>query len=133
MIGVIVVGHEGMAHELLNVAQGAMPAPQGQVAAVCVPKTDSLRLATERVAAAAAQVDDGAGVIVLADLLGATPANAACEGLYGRPGAVITGANAAMVLAVLEGRRRNRRDVADLVECACCAGRKHIVTLKTRL
>jgi mannose PTS system EIIA component len=104
-IGVVVVTHGQLAAELLNSAEmivGDLP----QFAAVAIGWHDDVELAREEIARAIARLrlkpdgstDEEAGVIVLADMFGGTPANLAVTFLETDRVEVITGVNLAMLI-----------------------------------
>jgi mannose PTS system EIIA component len=104
MIGVVVVTHGQLAAELLNAAE-MIVGDQPQFAAVSIGWHDGVDQAREEIARAIERVrekvsSDGqtAGVIVLADMFGGTPANLAVTFLETNRVEVITGVNLAMLI-----------------------------------
>jgi PTS system mannose-specific IIA component len=103
-LGVVVVTHGQLATELLNAAEmivGDLP----QFAAVSIgwhedvdPAREEIARAIERVRQTSSGGDGEAGVIVLADMFGGTPANLAVTFLETDRVEVITGVNLAMLL-----------------------------------
>jgi len=104
-IGVVVVTHGQLAAELLNSAEmivGDLP----QFAAVSIGWHDDVDLAREEIGHAIERlrqqpdgsIDDDAGVVVLADMFGGTPANLAVTFLETNRVEVITGVNLAMLI-----------------------------------
>jgi PTS system mannose-specific IIA component len=102
-IGVVVVTHGQLAAELLNSAEmivGDLP----QFAAVSIGWHEGVDQAREEIARAIERVrqtsggDSEAGVIVLADMFGGTPANLAVTFLETDRVEVITGVNLAMLI-----------------------------------
>ena len=104
-IGVVVVTHGQLAAELLNAAEmivGELP----QFAAVSIGWHDDVDQARQEIGQAIERVrgragdapDDPAGVVLLADMFGGTPANLAVT--FVEPGRVelITGVNLAMLI-----------------------------------
>ena len=104
-IGVVVVTHGQLAAELLNAAEmivGELP----QFAAVSIGWHDDVDLARQEIGQAIERVrgragdtpEDPAGVVLLADMFGGTPANLAVT--FVEPGRVelITGVNLAMLI-----------------------------------
>jgi len=97
MIGVLIVTHGQLAAELLAAGEriaGELP----NFRALSLDWSDGLDAAKERVRRAIAEVDQGAGVLVLTDMFGDTPSNAVlacCE-----PGRVemVSGANLPMIV-----------------------------------
>ncbi len=76
-------------------------------------------------------LDQGEGVLVLADLFGSTPSNIAIAGLAVSKIEVVVGVNLPMLIHVLENRQRNTLE--DLAEFAKQAGQKDIKIASTFL
>ena len=97
MIGVLIVTHGRLASELLAAAEviaGALP----NFRALSLDWSEGLEDARERIAVAVRSLDEGAGVLVLTDMFGDTPSNAAV-GLYDEGKVeVISGVNLPMVV-----------------------------------
>lgn len=102
MVGVIIASHGQLAQELLNAAQ-AVVGPLARAQAVTVSArgtcstTDSLRQAIEA-------LDDGDGVLVLCDLFGGSPSQAACTLLNDKRVEVVSGVNLPMVIKLATAR-----------------------------
>ena len=101
-VGILLITHSGIGSALLNVAHGTfgkIPLAIGQISVCRNPDPDLLMvLAAKNVC----DLDSGDGVLVLSDMMGATPSNIAQElqrqGLNVR---VITGLNLPMLFRVL--------------------------------
>jgi len=100
-VGLLLVTHEGVGRALLVNAErmlGGRPLETRVVEAGADPDLDALSAAAE---AACEALDTGAGVLVLTDLYGATPSNAARR-LAARPGRrVVAGLSLPMLVRVL--------------------------------
>lgn len=97
MIGVIVVTHGQLAHELVNAAQaivGELP----QFVAVSIGGHDDTTIAREAIAQAMARVQGPAGVLILTDMFGGTPSNLGLTFLETNRVEVITGVNLPMLI-----------------------------------
>ncbi len=97
MIGVLVVTQGQLADELLSAAEtitGGLP----HFRAVSLDWNGGIDEAIRRIGAAVRELDRGQGVLVLTDMFGSTPSNAALA--VARSGAVevVTGVNLPMVL-----------------------------------
>lgn len=104
MIGVVVVTHGQLANELVNAARtivGELP----QFVAVSMGWNDDPIAAREAIAAAVAQVESPAGVLILTDMFGGTPSNLGLTFLQENHVEIITGVNLPMLikLAHLQG------------------------------
>ncbi len=129
MIPVLIVGHGGFADGLRDAVEMIL-GPQDALAALALrPDEDPATLA-ERVdqSLAALGVGPDGGAIVLADLFGASPANAASSLLLRRPGLhVLTGVNLPMALELLVQREGLPDDgVAELAGIGLETGREGI-------
>src|SRR4051794_41197929 len=88
--------------------------PQEAFVAVALADDDSPELFQERLGKTVDEVDRGAGVVVLADLPGATPFSSAARPPHTRPGVeVLPGVNPPMLLGIPTPREgRSSADVA---------------------
>lgn len=97
MIGVLIVTHGGLAGELLSAAEMITGGLNG-FEALSLRWTEGFEEARERIRAALGRLDAGDGVLVLTDMFGDTPTNAALS--LAEPGRVevVTGVNLPMVV-----------------------------------
>ena len=104
MIGVIVVTHGQLATELVNAAEtivGDLP----QFTAVSIGWHDDTQDARDEIAQAIARVKEkAAGVLILTDMFGGTPANLAMTFLAQDQVEVITGVNLPMLIKIAGAR-----------------------------
>lgn len=123
MIGLVLVTHGRLAEEFV-VAMEHVVGAQERIATICIGPEDDMEGRRADIAAAIADVDQGAGVIVLTDLFGGTPSNLAISLM--RPGKVevIAGINLPMLIRL--GGARKTMKVTDAVAAAREAGRKYI-------
>ncbi|MBN2971915.1 PTS sugar transporter subunit IIA [Roseomonas aeriglobus] len=123
MIGLVLVTHGRLAEEFV-VAMEHVVGKQDRIATICIGPEDDMEGRRADIATAIADVDQGAGVIVLTDLFGGTPSNLAISLM--RPGKVevIAGINLPMLIRL--GGARKAMKVADAVSAARDAGRKYI-------
>jgi PTS system mannose-specific IIA component len=104
LVGVVVVTHGQLATELVNAAEMIVGQLSGFVA-VSIGWHDDVETAREAIAAAIQRVVRPAGVIVLTDMFGGTPANLGMPFLAAQQVEVITGVNLPMLLK-LAGMRQ---------------------------
>jgi PTS system mannose-specific IIA component len=112
VIGVVVVTHGQLATELVNSAEtivGDLP----RFAAVSIGWHEDTEDARGEIAQAIARVDQGAGVLVLTDMFGGTPANLAMTFLAPGRVEVLTGVNLPMLIKLV-----NLPEQADLLVAA---------------
>ncbi len=123
MIGLVLVTHGRLAYEFI-VAMEHVVGPQERVLGVCIGPDDDMEARRDDIAEAIAQVDEGAGVIILTDLFGGTPSNLAISLMKTDRIEVIAGINLPMLIR-LEGARKTM-EVRAAVAAARDAGRKYI-------
>ena len=123
MIGLVLVTHGRLAAEFIAAMEHVV-GPQAQCIAVCIEANDDMEEKRAEIARAAAEVDQGAGVILLTDMFGGTPSNLAIS-LLGRPNLeVIAGINLPMLIKLASVRGREPLEAC--VAHAQDAGRKYI-------
>jgi len=130
VIGLVLVSHGQLAVELRRSLE-AVSGVQANLVTVCVGPNDHPDERRAAVARAIAETDGGAGVIVVADLFGATPCNLAVSLVRptgaGQPDVdVIAGVNLPMLVEIAKARC-----FASLPECvarATAAGRHYIAS-----
>lgn len=125
MIGIVLVSHGPLAEGLKGAAE-MIVGPQERFLAIAMdPAADMDRLRAQ-IESAAAEANDGAGALVLVDLMGGSPANASAYlATGGTP--VICGANLPMLLEVLTSREH--MSLEELTETALQAGKDGVVNL----
>lgn len=114
VIGVVVVTHGQLANELVNAAE-MIAGDSPHVAAVSIGWHDDAGAALEAVRAAVARVNAGAGVLVLTDMFGGTPANLSMTLLVPGSVEVVTGVNLPMLVKALRATTLEEaaREMAD--------------------
>lgn len=123
MIGLVLVTHGRLAAEFIAAMEHVV-GPQAQCQAVCIEANDDMEEKRAEIARAAAEVDSGAGVVLLTDMFGGTPSNLAIS-LLGRPNLeVIAGINLPMLIKLASVRKT--KPVGEAVDLAQEAGRKYI-------
>ena len=123
MIGLVLVTHGQLATEF-RVAMEHVVGPQKAIETICIGPEDDMELRRADIAAAVARVDDGAGVILLTDLIGGTPSNLAISLLKAGEIEVIAGVNLPMLIR-LESARKSM-NIVEAVSAARDAGQKYI-------
>lgn len=114
-IGILLMTHEAVGHALISAARHVMPQLPLSVQAVEVPPQadpDAMRSLT---ASHARELDRGDGVLVLADLYGATPCNIGLSlGSLGLRLRCVSGLNLPMLLRVLNYPEKNLDELAQI-------------------
>jgi PTS system mannose-specific IIA component len=102
LIGIVLIGHGPFAAGLLQAAEMIM-GPQEALAVLELAPAQEMEQFRAAMETAAAQVERGRGVLILADLFGGSPANTAAY-LLGPSVEVVCGASLPMLLEVLAAR-----------------------------
>ncbi|MBX9815231.1 MAG: PTS fructose transporter subunit IIA [Proteobacteria bacterium SG_bin5] len=123
MIGLVLVTHGRLAQEFVTAMEHVV-GRQERVAAISIGPEDDMESRRADIAAAIAEVDQGAGVIVLTDLFGGTPSNLAISLMAPGRIEVIAGINLPMLIRLAGARQA--LEVTEAVAAAREAGRKYI-------
>lgn len=123
MIGLVLVTHGRLAEEFRNAVEHVV-GPQADFETVAIGPEDDMERRRLDIVEAVAQVDTGAGVIVLTDMFGGTPSNLAISVMEAGRIEVIAGMNLPMLIKLTSVRKSG--DLAVAVEEAQAAGRKYI-------
>ena len=128
-VGVAIVGHGLTASGLLEAARGILGVPGlPSVVAVDAGKGATPALASQ-VCAAIDEVDEGRGVLVIVDLLGASPCQCAQREGDGHEVVMLGGLNLAMLLK-LAALDRTRASPAELADACQDSGRRSVTTIR---
>ncbi|MHC0051857.1 PTS sugar transporter subunit IIA [Actibacterium sp. D379-3] len=122
MIGIVIVAHGGLAREYLAAIEHVVGKQSGIRAISIEPEHDRARKQAE-IQAAADEVDDGSGVVVVTDMFGGSPSNLSLRACDRSDRKILYGANLPMLIKLAKSRRMS---VDDAVACAATAGRKYI-------
>lgn len=118
MIGVVLVSHGPLADGLRQAAEMIM-GPQSALAVLGLEPAQDMDKYQADLSRLVQEVDQGQGVLVLADLFGGSPANTAAY-VLGPSVEVVCGASLPMLIEVLS--LRSDSDLPSLVETAMQAG-----------
>jgi PTS system mannose-specific IIA component len=120
-VGVLLMTHEAVGKALISAARHVMPKLPMDVDAIEVPPLSDPDIMRTLTAKHARELDHGDGVLVLADLYGATPCNIGLSladlGVHLR---CVSGLNLPMLLRVLN---YSEKTLPELVEIAATGGR----------
>ena len=125
MIGIVLVGHGGLAPEVLRSIESVLGHPVPGMVAVPAAIDDTLESLHARIAAAAASVDDGQGTIILTDMFGDSASNVSVAVARQAHVQVVTGANLPILLKVISAR--HAMDLESLAAFVVEYGREHIL------
>ena len=123
MIGMVLVTHGRLAVEFRSALEHVV-GPQKNIRAVCIGPDDDMERRRKEILDDVADVDEGAGVVLVTDMFGGTPSNLAISIMEKAKVEVIAGLNLPMLikLAELRGDDNLERAVTGAQE----AGRKYI-------
>ncbi|WP_339633194.1 PTS sugar transporter subunit IIA [uncultured Sneathiella sp.] len=123
MIGMVLVTHGRLAEEFVNATEHVV-GPQTQVRAISIGPDDDMEQRRQDILGAVADVESGAGVIILTDMFGGTPSNLAISVMEKANVEVIAGINLPMLIKLASVRGDD--DMANAVAAAQESGRKYI-------
>jgi PTS system ascorbate-specific IIA component len=128
MIGVLVISHGAIGETLLASAEQILGGQQAQVATLGVSRSDDPDKVLARARTVLAQIDSGAGVLVLTDMFGATPCNVASRLLADGRIEGVSGVSLPMLVRVLSGRNGS---LPAAVQRALSGGAEGVVHMNT--
>jgi mannose PTS system EIIA component len=123
MIGLVLVTHGRLATEFVHAVEHVV-GRQEQIESICIGPDDKMETRRGDIAAAAAKVNTGEGVIILTDMFGGTPSNLAISLLEEGKVEVVAGLNLPMLVKLARARRDCNLHKA--AAAAADAGRKYI-------
>ena len=112
MVGILIIAHTPVASAMLGFAEHTYGMLPERVRAVDIPPHEDAKISFERVVIAAKEVDTGKGILILTDVMGATPANVASRLVGLNPSiskissqiVVLTGMNVPMLMRAVSYR-----------------------------
>jgi PTS system mannose-specific IIA component len=125
MIGIVLVGHGGLAPAVLRSIESVLGHPVPGMAAVGAAADDTLETLRERIAAATASVEQGQGTIILTDMFGDSATNVAVALAREAHIQVVCGVNLPVMLKVISAR--HAMDLEHLAAFVVEYGREHIL------
>ena len=99
-VGLVIVTHGMTGAALLEVAEFLLGEPMSEFRFVPFRQSGDNITSIEEVEAAMAAADTGDGLLVLTDLIGASPSNLVAARLEAHDGVMVTGLNLAMLVSV---------------------------------
>jgi PTS system mannose-specific IIA component len=104
MIGIVLVGHGGLAPEVLRSIESVLGHPVPNMVAVGAMLDDTLTTLRAKIAAATASVEQGDGTIILTDMFGDTATNVSMALAREARIQVVTGSNLPIIVKVISAR-----------------------------
>ncbi|ETX30874.1 PTS sugar transporter subunit IIA [Roseivivax isoporae] len=124
MIGIVIVAHGGLAREYLAAVEHVVGMQNG-MRAISIEADHNRQSKQDEICAAANEVDQGDGVVIVVDMFGGSPSNLALRACQPENRRILYGANLPMLIKLAKSRQKG---VADAVRGALEAGRKYIDT-----
>jgi len=128
VIGIVIVAHGGLAREYVSAVEHVV-GPQERMRAISIEDVHDRSRKQAEICAAADEVDDGSGVVVVTDMFGGSPSNLSLMACTGSDRRILYGANLPMLIKLAKSRDLS---VAEAVAAALDAGRKYINSLDLR-
>ena len=122
MIGIVIVGHGGLAREYLAAVEHVV-GPQQGILAVTIEEDHDRAAKSEEICRAVSEVDTGDGVVIVTDIFGGSPSNLSMPACLRQERRILYGANLPMLVKLAKLRHL---DVGTAAEMAAEAGRKYI-------
>jgi len=104
MVGIMIIAHGGLAESLIASATHMLGSQPERLLGLSVTGSAQTEAALEQAHALAVTLDDGAGVIVLTDMVGGTPANIATHLVKAGSIEGVAGVNLPMLMRTLTYR-----------------------------
>ena len=124
MIGIVIVAHGQLAKEYLAAIEHVVGEQVG-MRAISIEAAHDRQDKQIEICAAADDVDQGDGVVVVTDMFGGSPSNLSLLACRPENRRILYGANLPMLIKLAKSRTL---DVSDAVRIALEAGRKYIDT-----
>ncbi|MCC5965444.1 MAG: PTS fructose transporter subunit IIA [Natronohydrobacter sp.] len=126
MIGIVIVAHGGLAREYLAAIEHVIGKQTG-IAAISIEYDHDRAAKQAEIAAAAAAVDVGSGVVVVTDMFGGSPSNLSMPACTGPERRILYGANLPMLIKLAKSRDMGLQAATS---AALEAGRKYINSME---
>ena len=115
MVGVLVVTHGKLAHELLETTRIIVGKNSDHLIPISVGWNDDMADVQKTITSAISKADQGDGVLILTDMFGGTPSNISLSFLSDKV-EIITGVNLPMLIKIVNvGDRYGLRELAQLI------------------
>lgn len=127
MVGILVVAHNALGESLVDCVQHVLGEVPPNLKVLSVYPEDDPQKKLEEGRALIGEIDSGGGVLILADIFGATPSNVARQLCHGEHVMGVAGVNLPMLLRVV---CQAEKSMPDLARIAYEGGRDCIVYME---
>jgi mannose PTS system EIIA component len=115
MVGILIVTHGRLAHELVDTTKTIVGKNVENMVPISVGWNDDMADIQKTISSAISKVDQGQGVLILTDMFGGTPSNISLSFLSEKV-EIITGVNLPMLIKIVNvGDRYNLKELAQLI------------------
>src|SRR5438105_15430792 len=115
MVGVIIVTHGKLAHELLETTRIIVGKNTDNIIPISVGWNDDMADVQKTITSSISKIDQGQGVLILTDMFGGTPSNISLSFLSENV-EIITGVNLPMLIKIVNvGDRYTLKELAHLI------------------
>jgi len=122
VIGIVIVAHGGLAKEYLAAVEHVV-GKQTAVRTIAIASECDRQNKQAEISAAADEVDQGDGVIIVTDMFGGSPSNLSLGACCKKDRKILFGANLPMLVKLAKSRKKS---IDEAVTASLNAGRKYI-------
>jgi mannose PTS system EIIA component len=126
VIAILIITHGALGESLVDSAAHILGARPSRVGTLAVEPSESPAQIVTRARALALELDEGSGVLIMGDICGATPCNAAAQLVESGKTEMVTGANLPMLMRALTYRSQ---PLATVVDKALSGGTEGVMRL----
>ena len=131
MAGILIVAHTPIASAILEFVEHVYSSVPDQVFAIDVSAHEDAKLITQRLLERIEQMQSSSEVLILTDIMGATPSNVASKlsssGSTGKVLQIVTGLNLPMLLRTISHRNE---PLDEIVEKALQGGQQGVIRIR---
>lgn len=115
MVGILIVTHGRLAHELVDTTKTIVGKNVENMVPISVGWNDDMADIQKTISSAITKLDQGKGVLILTDMFGGTPSNISLSFLSDKV-EIITGVNLPMLIKIVNvGDRYNLKELSQLI------------------
>jgi len=127
MVGILLITHDNLGETLLDIANSILGEKTRSIATLSVEQSMEIDLVVEKALITIEQIDNGKGVIILTDIIGATPFNIVRRLITPTKIESISGLNLPMLLRAITYQKS---DLSDLLKKAEQGGKDGVLIIE---